>query len=138
MQNMDYGFAFLSAVDIHKDVALAERKGFTHGWLYDNQMICADVFQCLALCAAKTKKIKLGTNVTNPLSRIAPVTANNFATLNLLAPGRAIMGIGTGNRPGAHLECRRRNSRNCASTWISVAACLADRRCPMRKPADGG
>ena len=26
---MDYGFAFLSAVDIHKDVALAERKGFT-------------------------------------------------------------------------------------------------------------
>ena len=41
--------------------------------------------------------MKLGTNVTNPLSRIAPVTANNFATLNLLAPGRAIMGIGTGN-----------------------------------------
>jgi alkanesulfonate monooxygenase SsuD/methylene tetrahydromethanopterin reductase-like flavin-dependent oxidoreductase (luciferase family) len=94
---MDYGFAFLSAVDIHKDVVLAERKGFTHAWLYDTQMICADVFQCLALCAAKTKKIKLGTNVTNPLSRIAPVTANNFATLNLLAPGRAIMGIGTGN-----------------------------------------
>ena len=94
---MDYGFAFLSAVDIHKDVALAERKGFTHAWLYDTQMICADVFQCLALCAAKTRKIKLGTNVTNPLSRIAPVTANNFATLNLLSPGRAIMGIGTGN-----------------------------------------
>ncbi|MGA8569571.1 MAG: LLM class flavin-dependent oxidoreductase, partial [Candidatus Binataceae bacterium] len=94
---MDYGFAFLSAVDIHKDVVLAERKGFTHAWLYDTQMICADVFQCLALCAAKTKKIKLGTNVTNPLSRIASVTANNFATLNLLAPGRAIMGIGTGN-----------------------------------------
>ena len=47
---------FLSAVDIHKDVALAERRGFTHAWLYDTQMICADVFQCLALCAAKTKK----------------------------------------------------------------------------------
>ena len=49
---MDYGFAFLSAADIHKDVALAERKGFTLAWLYDTQMICADVFQCLALCAA--------------------------------------------------------------------------------------
>jgi hypothetical protein len=34
---MDYGFAFLSAVDIHKDVALAESKGFTHAWLYDTQ-----------------------------------------------------------------------------------------------------
>jgi nitroreductase len=54
------------------DEALAERKSFTHAWLYDTQMICADVFQCLALCAAKTKKIKLGTNVNNPLSRIAP------------------------------------------------------------------
>jgi hypothetical protein len=56
---MDYGFAFLSAVDIHKDVALAERKGFTHAWLYDTQMLCADVFRCLALCAVKTKKIRL-------------------------------------------------------------------------------
>jgi len=94
---MDYGFAFLSAVDIHKDVALAEKKGFTHAWLYDSQMICADVFQCLALCAVKTGKIKLGTNVTNPSSRISPVTACNFATLNQLAPKRVILGIGTGN-----------------------------------------
>ncbi|MCC7121283.1 MAG: LLM class flavin-dependent oxidoreductase [Gammaproteobacteria bacterium] len=94
---MDYGFAFLSTVDIADDVALAEREGFTHAWLYDTQMICADVFQCLALCSQKTHTIKLGTNVTNPSSRIAPVTANSFATLNLLAPGRVIMGIGTGN-----------------------------------------
>ncbi len=94
---MDFGFAFLSTVDIADDVAYAESKGFTHAWLYDSQMICADVFQCLALCATKTDTIKLGTNVTNPSSRIAPVTANSFATLNLLAPGRVIMGIGTGN-----------------------------------------
>jgi 5,10-methylenetetrahydromethanopterin reductase len=100
--------------------ALAERKGFTHAWLYDTQMICADVFQCLALCAAKTKKIKLGTNVNNPLSRIAPVTANNFATLNLLASGRAIMGIGTGNTarrtlgmPAAKLSELRENVDIC-------------------------
>ena len=104
---MDYGFAFLSAVDIHKDVALAERKGFTHAWLYDTQMICADVFQCLALCAAKTKKIKLGTNVTNPLSRIAPVTANNFATLNLLAPGKGDHGYRHRQYGAAHARDAR-------------------------------
>jgi len=108
---MDYGFGFLSAIDLVDDVALAERKGFTHAWLYDSQMVCADVYQCLALCTQRTSKIKLGTNVTNPLSRIAPVTANNWATLNLLAPGRCIMGIGTGNTarrtlgmPAAHLS----------------------------------
>ena len=94
---MDYGFSFLSFTEIADDVAYAEKKGFTHAWLYDSQMICGDPYQCLALCGDKTKKIKLGTNVTNPKSRIAPVTANSFATLNVIAPGRVIMGIGTGN-----------------------------------------
>jgi 5,10-methylenetetrahydromethanopterin reductase len=117
---MDFGFAFLSTVDIPGDVQFAESMGFTHAWLYDTQMICADVYQCLALCTTKTRKIKLGTNVTNPSSRIAPVTANNFATLNLLAPGRIIMGIGTGNTarrtlgmPAARLDSLRSHVEIC-------------------------
>ena len=117
---MDFGFAFLSTVDIPDDVAFAESVGFTHAWLYDTQMICADVYQCLALCTTKTNKIKLGTNVTNPSSRIAPVTANSFATLNLLAPGRIIMGIGTGNTarrtlgmPAARLSSLRTHVETC-------------------------
>ncbi len=117
---MDYGFAFLSTVDIPDDVALAEKVGFTHAWLYDTQMICADVYQCLALCSTKTSTIKLGTNVTNPASRIAPVTANSIATLNLLAPGRVIMGIGTGNTarrtlgmPAARLSSLRSHVEIC-------------------------
>ena len=94
---MDFGIISLTTVDSCKDIAFAETKGFTHAWLADSQMVWADVYQCLALCAIKTTTIKLGTNVTNPGSRIAPVTACNFATLNMLAPGRVIMGIGTGN-----------------------------------------
>ena len=111
---MDYGFAFLSAVDIYKDVARAERKGFTHAWLYDTQIDLRRCLSMLALCATNTKKIKLGTNVTNPLSRIAPVTANNFATLNLLAPGRVIMGIGTGNTA-------RRTLRDACGKTVRIA-----------------
>ena len=117
---MDFGFSFLSTIDIPDDVAYAERMGFTHAWLYDTQMVCADVYQCLALCATKTSAIKLGTNVTNPASRIAPVTANSFATLNLLAPGRVIMGIGTGNTarrtlgmPAAKLATLRSHVETC-------------------------
>jgi 5,10-methylenetetrahydromethanopterin reductase len=94
---MDFGILSLASVDSWKDVAFAEAKGFTHAWIADSQMVWADPYQCLALCATNTQKIKLGTNVTNPSSRIAPVTACNFATLNVLAPGRVIMGIGTGN-----------------------------------------
>jgi 5,10-methylenetetrahydromethanopterin reductase len=38
----------------------------------------------------------LGTLVAIPSNRIAPVTASAVATLNALAPGRIILGIGTG------------------------------------------
>lgn len=94
---MDYGVIFLSHVESHKEVVIAENLGFTHAWFGDSQMVWGDVYQAMALCADKTKTIKLGTNVTNPSSRIAPITACNFATLNVLAPDRLIMGIGTGN-----------------------------------------
>jgi alkanesulfonate monooxygenase SsuD/methylene tetrahydromethanopterin reductase-like flavin-dependent oxidoreductase (luciferase family) len=94
---MDFGVIFLSHVESYKEAMRAESQGFSHAWFGDSQMVWADVYQCMALCATHTKTIKLGTNVTNPSSRIAPVTAGNFATLNVLAPGRVIMGIGTGN-----------------------------------------
>jgi alkanesulfonate monooxygenase SsuD/methylene tetrahydromethanopterin reductase-like flavin-dependent oxidoreductase (luciferase family) len=50
----------------------------------------------MATGAAATSSIALGTGVTNPLSRSMPITASTFATLNVLAPGRLIMGIGVG------------------------------------------
>ena len=94
---MDFGVIFLSHVESYKEAMRAESQGFSHAWFGDSQMVWADVYQCMAVCATHTETIKLGTNVTNPSSRIAPVTAGNFATLNVLAPGRVIMGIGTGN-----------------------------------------
>lgn len=94
---MDYGFVFPAGIHIHDDVAFAEQNGFTHAWLYDSQMLFSDPYASLALCAVNTHKIKLGTGVTNPASRIAPVTACSIATVNELAPGRTILGIGTGN-----------------------------------------
>jgi alkanesulfonate monooxygenase SsuD/methylene tetrahydromethanopterin reductase-like flavin-dependent oxidoreductase (luciferase family) len=90
---MDFGILCLASVDSWKDVAFAEDNGFTHAWIADSQMVWADPYQCLALCAVNTRTIKLGTKVTNPSSRIAPVTACSFASLNALAPRRVIMGI---------------------------------------------
>jgi alkanesulfonate monooxygenase SsuD/methylene tetrahydromethanopterin reductase-like flavin-dependent oxidoreductase (luciferase family) len=117
---MDYGFVFFGSVQIHPAVALAEKRGFTHAWLYDSQMLASDVYAALALCAANTKKIFLGPGVTNPASRIAPLTACSIASINALAPGRAILGIGTGNTarrtlgmPAARLEVLREHVRVC-------------------------
>ena len=72
------------------------RHGFTHAWFYDSQLLYSDVFVCLALAAEHTKRIKLGPGVAIPSNRIEPVTAHSIATINLLAPGRAMLGIGTG------------------------------------------
>jgi 5,10-methylenetetrahydromethanopterin reductase len=77
-------------------VKRAEELGFREAWLYDSQLLCADVFVHMALAAAATSKIRLGTGVLIPTNRIAPVTANAFASINAIAPGRLDFGVGTG------------------------------------------
>jgi 5,10-methylenetetrahydromethanopterin reductase len=59
-------------------------------------MLVPDIMISMALAAEKTSKIKLGMGVLVPTNRIAPVTANGLATLNQLAPGRIVFGVGTG------------------------------------------
>lgn len=93
---MEFGIFLPARVDAHTLVGQAEASGFSHAWLYDSQMLFGDVYACLALCAERTRTIKLGPGVTNPVSRIAPLTASAVATINQLAPGRTVLGIGTG------------------------------------------
>src|SRR5437867_1207224 len=93
---MDFGIALAPGVDAWKVVERAERLGFTHAWFYDTQMLCADVFVAMALAAAHSAKIVLGTGVLVPSNRIAPVAANALASLNRLAPGRIVFGVSTG------------------------------------------
>src|SRR5947209_5291057 len=93
---MDFGIGIASASDSWKAAQRAEELGFTHAWFYDTQMITADPFVAMAAAAMKTAKIRLGTGVLVPSNRIAAVTANAFATLNAMAPGRIDFGVGTG------------------------------------------
>lgn len=92
---MDWGIHFPSHIQSYRWVSHAEDKGFSHYMPYDS--IGSDVYETLALCAVNTKKIKIGPGVTSPRSRIAPVTARAMVTLNELAPGRCVLGFGTGN-----------------------------------------
>ena len=47
--------------------------------------------------ASNTKKMRLGTCVTNPATRDITVTSSLFATLNLISGGRMQLGIGRGD-----------------------------------------
>jgi len=93
---MDFGIGLTSGVDAWKTAKRAEELGFSHVWLVDTQMLCADVFVAMALCAEHTRRIRIGSGVIIPSNRIAPVTANGLATVAKLAPGRVDFGVGTG------------------------------------------
>ena len=93
---MEFAIAYPARPDAWKDLAIAEDCGFTHAWFYDSQMLYSDVFVCLALAAEHTRHIKLGPGVAIPSNRIEPVTAHSIATIGELAPGRALLGLGTG------------------------------------------
>ena len=93
---MDFGIGIATSSDSWKLAQRAEELGFTHAWFFDTQMITADCFVAMGAAAMKTSRIRLGTGVLVPSNRIAAVTANAFATLNGMAPGRIDFGVGTG------------------------------------------
>lgn len=93
---MKYSVAFASEVDSWRWAKRAEELGFHAAWFYDTQLLNPDVFICMALAAHETSTIRIGTGVLVPSNRIEPVTANAFASLSRLAPGRIDFGVGTG------------------------------------------
>jgi len=93
---MRFGLNFPARIDSWKDLVVAEDLGFTSAWFYDSQMLYSDIYASMALAAEHTKRIKIGTGIAVPSNRVPPVTAHAIATINQLAPGRAMLGIGTG------------------------------------------
>lgn len=95
---MDFGVCVLAKPGTCAQQAkLAEECGFSHVWISDTQMMAGDPYICLALAAQQTTRVKLCTGVAVIGTRIPPVTANSIATLNQLAPGRVVLGVGAGN-----------------------------------------
>ena len=94
---MDFGVTFPARVGDFELIELAERLGYEQAWFYDSQMIYSDVYATMALAAHRTSRIRLGTGVAVPTTRMAPTIAHSIATINQLAPGRVELGVGTGN-----------------------------------------
>ena len=75
----------------------AEDAGFDIVGIADSQSVYRDVYSCLSLCATGTRRVRLGPRVINPLTRHPAVAAGAAATLEEMAPGRTMLGIGTGD-----------------------------------------
>lgn len=87
-------------------VQIAEEVGFDIVGIADSQSLYRDVYMCLALCAENTSHVRLGPRVINPLTRHPAVAASAAATLDEMAPGRTMLGIGTGDSAVLNLGLR--------------------------------
>lgn len=75
----------------------AEAVGFSYGWVFDSHILWQEPYPLLTLMAMHTRRMRLGTCVTNPIVRDPTVTASLLATLNRISGGRMDLGIGRGD-----------------------------------------
>ncbi len=97
---MQFGITLKPDISVERVVVLtqqAEAAGFHYGWIFDSHILWKEPYPLLTLMATNTRKMRLGTCVTNPAVRDITVTASLFATLNLISDGRMELGIGRGD-----------------------------------------
>jgi 5,10-methylenetetrahydromethanopterin reductase len=87
--------------------ASAARRAEEAGWngilVVDSQNLSGDSYVALTAMALSTTRVGLGTGVTNPVTRHPAVAASAIASVQRLANGRAVLGIGRGDSALAHL-----------------------------------
>lgn len=74
-------------------VRYAEQQGFDAVWQAESRLV-RDAIVPMAAFAAVTEEIKVGSGVINNWTRNAAIVAATFSTLDDLAPGRILCGIG--------------------------------------------
>ncbi|TQM09057.1 5,10-methylenetetrahydromethanopterin reductase [Pseudonocardia kunmingensis] len=130
-----------SARAVADAVALSERKGFDVAWIADSQLLWRDVFATMALAATATEHITLASAVTNFVTRHPSVVASAANTVNELAPGRVLLGVGTGDSSVKPLGMRPSRLAEMRDGIAMVRTLLADevqdygqRRAKLRAP----
>jgi 5,10-methylenetetrahydromethanopterin reductase len=86
-----------------QELRRAERLGYDRAGIWDSPALFREPWTTLASVARDTERIRLGTWVTNALTRHPAVTAACAATVDDLAPGRVSIGIGAGGTGVWHL-----------------------------------
>jgi 5,10-methylenetetrahydromethanopterin reductase len=104
--------------------ARVEALGFDAILCPDTQNLCADPYGQLSLAAAATQRLRLGTGVTNPITRAAAVTASAVASLQAESGGRAICGLGRGDSSAAHIGRRNATTEELRQYCLAVQSYL--------------
>lgn len=84
---------FLGTVEVIEE---ADRLGFDSVAMTDVHLSHKSPWISLVMAAERTRQIKLGTGVLNPVTRHVAVIANVMSGINELSNGRAFIGLGSG------------------------------------------
>jgi alkanesulfonate monooxygenase SsuD/methylene tetrahydromethanopterin reductase-like flavin-dependent oxidoreductase (luciferase family) len=77
----------------------ADEHGLDHVWVPDHLVFHRPILEAmttLAMIAGATSRVKVGTAILNPALRPLIWTAKQLQTLETLAPGRTLLGVGMG------------------------------------------
>ena len=97
--SVELGVAIVSS-DIQeylRQVRMLDDAGVTMIGCGDSQALYHEQFIRCALAAEHSVRARVGTWITNPITRHPAVTAAAIATVDDIAPGRAFLGVGTGD-----------------------------------------
>src|SRR5213593_4459645 len=135
------------------DARLAEEVGFSMVGVADSQSVFREMYATMALCSQATRRVRIGSSVTNAITRHPAVAASGIATVDEIAPGRAFFGIGSGDsailnlaeRPStlddlrAYIETVRALHAKGETTWRGrmVRLTWAQRAIPIYLSAEG-
>jgi len=93
LQGVDEPDVFVELVQRIEDL------GYDDLWLTDSSLHAGDVYLYMTLALRASTRLRVGTAVTNPLTRHPAISANAFRSFNAVGPGRVVCGIGVGDRP---------------------------------------
>lgn len=79
------------------DAARLESLGWAYGFIPSSPLLVLDPYVMLAEGLRNTSRIVLGPLIENPVMRHPAVLAGSIATVDRLAPGRTVLGMGVGD-----------------------------------------
>jgi 5,10-methylenetetrahydromethanopterin reductase len=96
----------------------------------DSQLLWRDVWATLSAVALSTERINLGLMVSNPVTRHPTVTASAARSIAELAPGRFVLGVGTGDSAVTFMGAPRARTGELAEYVQTVRTLVAGGEVP--------
>ena len=93
---MEISIGITPGPDAVRLAQIAEELGFRRAWLYDSAALYEDIWITAANIVNATNNLDIGTAVLVPNLRHVMTTASAIATIERMAPGRLMVGFGTG------------------------------------------